>query len=74
MKNSFIGYSIGELACEYFPKSSRESASRQFKAWINRSPELLRRLTESGYKKGVSLLTVKQIEILLEHFGSPFDD
>ncbi|MCX6258429.1 MAG: DUF4248 domain-containing protein [Bacteroidia bacterium] len=64
-------YGFGELACLYFPKCTKKSASRIFSQWIHGSPKLISMLKEYGWEKGKRSLTPKQVRILVDFFDPP---
>ena len=73
MEKEFIiqSYGYGELALLYFPKSSKNSASVQFRRWIKLNTNLKNELLSTGYKAGQKILTPKQVGILVSFLGIP---
>ena len=63
-------YGFRELAILYFPNSAPQSASSQFKRWLN-NPQLSAKLSATGYFVGQRILTPRQVQIILEHLGEP---
>lgn len=41
--------------------------------WIKRNPALLQELKETGYDKFQKEFTVKQVEIIFRHLGTPYE-
>jgi len=64
-------YGFGELACLYFPKCTKRSASRIFSQWVNGNPILVKKLKEYGWEKGKRSLTPMHVKILVEIFDNP---
>ena len=64
-------YSFNELAVLYFPNSSRENASRQFRKWITSNKKLDTKLQELGFKRKGKLLTPAHVKLIIEDLGEP---
>lgn len=64
-------YGFGELACLYFPKCTKKSASRIFSQWIHGCPVLVSKLTEANWQKRQKYFTPKQTRLVIEHFDHP---
>ena len=64
-------YGYGELALLYFPNSTKKSASTQLGRWLRRNETLKKELTEAGFKKGIKLLTPKQVQLVFTVLGYP---
>jgi len=64
-------YGFGELACLYFPKCTKKSASRIFSQWIHGNPVLVAKLRQIGWKNRQKILTPMQVKVLVEHFDYP---
>jgi len=61
-------YGKSELAMMYFPNSSKETAMKKMKYWLNLNPNLrnLKPLRAKFY-------TPKQVQLIVEELGEPFD-
>ena len=64
-------YSKQELALLYFPDSSPVVASAHLKRWIQRNPDLLRKLREAGYSWRSKEFTPMQVSCLFFFLGEP---
>lgn len=65
-------YSVCELAMEYFPHLSKNSASNSFRRMINKNSELIKNLEAKQYKKYAKRLTPKMVGIIIEYLGEPY--
>ena len=61
-------YGKSELAMMYFPNSIKETAMKKMKYWLNLNPNLrnLKPLRAKFY-------TPKQVQLIVEELGEPFD-
>jgi hypothetical protein len=64
-------YGYGELALQYFPKSTKKSASTQFGRWIRHNDNLKKQLEELGYKLRRKIFTPNQVRLIVDFFGEP---
>ncbi|OUO38351.1 hypothetical protein B5F83_00355 [Muribaculum sp. An289] len=62
---------MGELACQYFPNSTKRSAVTQLRRWIILCTPLRERLDELCFRKGQRILTPLQHEAILKFLGEP---
>ena len=74
MKFHLKSYGLQELAVLYFPNSTPSSASTQLKKWITKSLHLQTKLEKSDYRSGQKILTPKQVSILVDHLGEPWEE
>lgn len=65
-------YGFKEFAVLYFPNIAPASASIRLKQWILDSPDVLSKLSETGYQRTQRILTPRQREVIVMAFGSPF--
>lgn len=65
-------YGFKEFAVLYFPNIAPASASIRLKQWILTTPDVLSKLTETGYQRTQRILTPRQREVIVTAFGSPF--
>jgi len=71
MKNEpFVirAYGKSELAMKYFPDLTKESAMKKFRNWLRINPRL-RKLVSKNSRN----FTPKQVRIIIEEVGEPFD-
>lgn len=60
------------LALRYFPgPEPPETKVAHLNRWINRAPDLLRLLEQTGYTSRRRLLTPRQAELIIDFFGDP---
>ena len=64
-------YTKQELALLYFPDSSPVVASAHLMLWIQRNPDLLQKLRESGSGKNSKEFTPMQISYIIYFLGEP---
>ena len=64
-------YTKRELAMLYFPNSSPKVATNHLAAWIRRTTDLRRQLSEAGYKPSAKMFTVRQLTIIYNFLGEP---
>lgn len=64
-------YSKQELALLYFPDSSPVVASAHLMRWIQRIPDLMEKLYESGYGKNHKEFTPMQVSHIFFFLGEP---
>jgi hypothetical protein len=62
---------FGELAQLYNPNIKPECASNTLRIWINKCPDLVIELRNSGHKKYSKLLTPRQVKAIIDHLGFP---
>ena len=62
---------FNELACRYFPFSTKRSATTQLKRWMKENPELLKRLEILHYQPRQRVLTPLQYEAFITYLGEP---
>ena len=62
---------MSELALEYFPRSTKQSAVTQLRRWVVLCVPLQRRLEELSFHKGQRALTPLQHEAVVEFLGEP---
>lgn len=62
-----------ELAALYSPNVCPKSALRLMNAYIHRAEGLLSALEATGYSHHARHFTPKQLALVLEHLGEPFD-
>lgn len=62
-----------ELACQYFPNSTKRSAVTQLRRWIIICTPLRERLEKLCFKKGQRVLTPLQHEAIIYYLGEPGD-
>lgn len=65
-------YGFQELAILYFPNIAPASASIRLKSWIKDDTSLLLNLYKTNYHLTARILKPKQLELILDAFGSPF--
>jgi hypothetical protein len=66
-------YGYAELAQLYFPNVTKKSASVQLRRWIVANRKLQTALEEVGFVPGQKLITPKQVSLMTEFFGEPYD-
>ena len=66
-------YGRTELALAYSPDIAPESAWKKFKRWVDRYPGLNDRLREQGYNPRSSSFTPRQVAIIVECLGEPYE-
>jgi len=71
MNNSFISKS--ELALAYFPYISKESARHKLMSYILDNHALHDRLIQTGYTFRTRSFSPKQLGIIYEYLGCPFN-
>ena len=64
-------YTKQELALLYFPNSSPTVASAHLMRWIQRNPDLQKKLYESGYSDRSKEFTPIQVSYLYYFLGEP---
>lgn len=64
-------YGVAELATMYFPNLTQQSASNQFRIWLNKNITLKSELNRFGYKKNQKIYTPKQVGIIINYLGIP---
>lgn len=64
-------HSIKELACLYYPALATYQASRRFRRLLYTDPLIFDQLTQSGFRRGLQLLSPLQMQIILSHLGTP---
>ena len=62
-----------EIATLYFPDITPKSASEKLTSWINNCKPLVRRLSKTGYKSGTHTLSDRQISIIFDYLGEPWE-
>lgn len=62
---------FSDLAIQYFPYSSKRSATTQLKRWISINTELKSRLTELHYQPRQRALTPLQHKAVVDLLGEP---
>ena len=70
-KNKLISMSKSELAWQYSPNSSQNSALNRLSRWIKGDRDLYQALLATGYRDNQHILNVKQIAIIYEYLGEP---
>ena len=65
-------YTKQELALLYFPDSSPVVASAHLMRWIQRNPDLMKKLYQSGYGKNHKEFTPMQVSYILFFLGEPW--
>lgn len=73
MGKEFIirSYGYGELAMLYFPRSTKKSASVQFRRWLILNNDLSKNLKSEGFRPGLKILTPKQVLTIINFLGEP---
>ncbi len=64
-------YSKKELGMLYFKNDDPYTASAHLMRWINRNPELVKKLLESGYSKSCKEFTPMQVSYIYYFLGEP---
>ena len=64
-------YTKQELALLYFPSTSPVVASAHLMRWIQRNPDLMTKLRESGYGKNTKEFTPMQVSHIFYFLGEP---
>ena len=64
-------YGKSELALLYFPNSTPWVANSHLRRWINRIPELRRRLLDTHYQPTQKFFTAPQVKLIVEYLGEP---
>lgn len=64
-------YGWQELAIQYAPELTPNSASKRLTRWVLLNKELYERLIALGWKKGLRILTPVQVEAIIGVFGEP---
>lgn len=64
-------YGFRELATLFFPDSTPESASHQFKRCIMGNKKFYDELVENGYKSGKRILLPIHVNITFKYMGKP---
>lgn len=62
---------MSELAQQYFPNSTKRSASTQLHRWIVLNTELVSKLEELHFVRRQRALTPLQHEAIVRHLGEP---
>ena len=62
-----------EIATLYFPDITPKSASEKLTSWINNCKPLARKLSKTGYKSGTHSLTERQISMIFDFLGEPWE-
>lgn len=65
-------YRKGELSMLYFPGSTKDTAIRSFRRWLNKNTALMEELASVGYDKNRQYLHKHEVAIVVKHFGEPF--
>ena len=60
-----------QLAWQYSPELSQNSALNRLHRWIHGDQELLAALRATGYRDSQRVLTSKQLAIIYEYIGTP---
>ena len=67
-------YGKSELAMLYFPDAgSAHTAVNHLMSWIHRNPELSEELMKMGYRKSDKFFTPKQVAVIADYLGEPYD-
>lgn len=61
-------YGKSELAMMYFPDLTKETAMKKFRFWLSLNPRLKKLVS-----KKIRSYTPKQVRLITEEFGEPFD-
>jgi hypothetical protein len=64
-------YPFVELAQLYFANTSKRSASRQLKKWIDLNKNLSEKLYVDGLGKTLRILSPAQVKLIVEVLGEP---
>jgi hypothetical protein len=64
-------YYFRELAQEYFPASSPQSASQSFRNMIKAYKGLKEKMAEKGFVKNGRVLSPSIVQLIVEHLGEP---
>lgn len=64
----------GDLAMMYSPNVCRKSALRLLNAYIHRAKGLLPALEATGYSHSARHFTPRQLALVLEYLGEPYND
>lgn len=62
---------LTQLAQQYFPNSSPQSAVTQLRRWVKRNTDLQERLRQLHYSPGDRALTPLQHAAFIEFLGEP---
>lgn len=65
-------YSKKELALAYAPNISMSGALNRLAAWIKHNPQLVSALQQTGYTSNQRVFTSKQVELIFEYLGEPW--
>ena len=63
--------SKSELALAYAPEITPHSAVKRLMKWLSINPALMAELRATHYDPNQTLLTARQVEIILNHLGEP---
>lgn len=66
-------YTFRALARLYYPWLKPEVASRSLRRLLHGDPYIMESLVRSGYKNSQRKITPKQISIVIEHLGTPWE-